>query len=116
MYKLLKVSIILLIPTLGLSSCKPKEELKVQSKKIIDFLNKKSPEIKTEENKDKAFNLVLSQVSKEDLEKEVNDMSKDEEVDEEYEPMSSYELSLKRQGFECVKCNANAEDPNMRFK
>lgn len=116
MKSLLKISVMLLLPTMCLSSCKAKEDLKIQSKKILQFLNKSSVEKKTEDNKEKSFNLLLSKLSKEDLEQEVEYMSQDENDIEEYVPLSDYELSLKRQGFECVKCSVNAEDPNMRFK
>jgi hypothetical protein len=116
MKSLLRVSMILLIPTLGLSSCKPKETLQLQSKKILDYFNNSKPEKKTEDNKEKSFKLLLSQVSKEDLQDAVESMSEDIQDNIEYVPLSEYELSLKRQGIECVKCDANAEDPNMRYQ
>ena len=103
------ITMVLLVSTTSLG-CQQKLDLKQVAEKIQE---KAIESTKEEEKKEPIFNL-LSKLTLEELEHAVAVTSLDEELPQHDVLLTPTQIELKRQGVDCVKCNANAEDPNMR--
>lgn len=102
------ITMVLLVSATSLG-CQQKLDLKQVAEKIQD----KAIESTKEEKKEPIFNL-LSKLTLEELKHAVEVTSLDEELPQHDVSLTPAQIELKRQGVECVTCNANAEDPNMR--
>ena len=105
----MKIITMLLLVSAKLLGCQQKLDLKQVTEKIQE----KAIESSKEEKSEPIFNL-LSKLTLEELKHAVAVTSLDEAVQHYDISLTPTEIELKRQGVDCVKCNANAEDPNMR--
>ena len=103
------ITMVLLVSATSLG-CQQKLDLKQVAEKIQE---KAVESTKEEEKKEPIFNL-LSKLTLEEIKHAVAVTLLDEAVQHYDISLTPTEIELKRQGVDCVKCNANAEDPNMR--
>lgn len=83
-------------------------------KDVADQIEKQIEKQNTEQKQQEVFNLLSKGISVKELQDISNKLSKDADEEQVYINLTKEQLALKAQGIECVTCDLNAEDPNMR--
>jgi hypothetical protein len=85
-------------------------------KNVAEEIQKQIEKQNTEQKKEEVFNLLSQGISVKELQEVTDRLSQDDIQEYLASNLTLEQLQLKREGVECVTCNNESEDLNMRSK